>query len=401
MSFELFITTIHIFHRNIITFKIKEETVFLLILILILSLLNSLFFSFQNLIDEVETDEDSSIENVSLSGEPKAEDTVSINSDSETEGGDETSQESQTQNRSSDVIILDTENQPASQNGDSKSPEVHEIESDNDDCVLSCDDKPVTVKEKLPLRRSSRAIKRKRYNDEVQNGSESDIEEIQSQDSPLRKGKPIVINDTQALVEMAAKQMKGNNHKKEPTVVIIDTNSASSAKNMSVPVKNSTAASSSALSAQSLYQSIVARGTTVTPVSVKSSTATQVSQTTQPPILPSLTDDMFVVEAPSFIVPYVYEKPSIKPFREFVFKLGKELEEQKQKEKKEEAPEKVKDADQEKESDKHDDSEDGSQSTQKSEEAEEASKKKKSDRKGLFNFFYHKSKFVSPNLQIL
>ncbi|KAL4717608.1 hypothetical protein ACJJTC_000757 [Scirpophaga incertulas] len=38
---------------------------------------------------------------------------------------------------------------------------------------------------------------------------------------------------------------------------------------------------------------------------------------------------MFVVEAPSFIVPYVYEKPSVKPFREFVDKLGKELEEQK------------------------------------------------------------------------
>lgn len=32
---------------------------------------------------------------------------------------------------------------------------------------------------------------------------------------------------------------------------------------------------------------------------------------------PNLTDDTFVVEAPSFIVPYVYEKPPKETFQEF------------------------------------------------------------------------------------
>ncbi|XP_063837971.1 MOG interacting and ectopic P-granules protein 1-like [Ostrinia nubilalis] len=321
----------------------------------------------QTSIDD-ESDESSAEDDSIVSDERKAEDTVSIDSGSEDEG-DETSQDVQSENiRTSDIIVLDIERESESQNGDSKTSEIHEIESDNDDCVVASEIKSATVKETLPLRRSSRAIKRKRYNDDVQNGIESDIEEISFNESSLRKGKPIVINDTKALVEMAAKQMKhGNNNKKEPTVVIIDTNSGSPPKNTSVSIKPSVSTSTSVLNAQHLYQSIVARGTTVTPVSSTKSTSTQVSQTPTPPILPSLTDDMFVVEAPSFIVPYVYEKPSLKPFREFVFKLGKELEEQKQKDNKEEDTDKEKD----------DGSESEAQSTQKSEEQE---KKKKSDR---------------------
>ena len=51
---------------------------------------------------------------------------------------------------------------------------------------------------------------------------------------------------------------------------------------------------------------------------------------------PNLTDDTFVVEAPSFIVPYVYEKPpkeTIKAFNESIAKLQKEKEQKEQEEK--------------------------------------------------------------------
>jgi hypothetical protein len=51
---------------------------------------------------------------------------------------------------------------------------------------------------------------------------------------------------------------------------------------------------------------------------------------------PNLTDDTFVVEAPSFIVPYVYEKPpkeTIKAFTESIIKLQKEKEQKEQEEK--------------------------------------------------------------------
>ncbi|PZC80011.1 hypothetical protein B5X24_HaOG215480 [Helicoverpa armigera] len=284
----------------------------------------------------LDSEVDSSDEDI-FEGEPRAEDTVSINSDSDTDRPVDLSQEDIIKIKNSNIVLLDNEDGSLSQNGnshDSLSPEVQEIVSDNDDCVV--DVEKVVSDNKVQLRRSSRAIKRKRYIDELENGGNDS-------DNPppgpvSRKSKPIVINDTKALVEMAARQMKTNqNHsqRKPPTVVIIDINtkpsekSSSSHKPAGLPI-------SSNLSAQNLYQSIVARGTTVTPVSSKTNATTQSSsQAAQPSILPSLTDDMFVVEAPSFIVPYVYEKPSVKPFREFVDLLGKELDEQKAKEDKE------------------------------------------------------------------
>ncbi|GBP93803.1 MOG interacting and ectopic P-granules protein 1, partial [Eumeta japonica] len=300
--------------------------------------------------DEVDSEEDSSEEEGSDSEEPRAEDTVSINSDSDADGGDETSQESHSKQKS-DVVIVDQDNRSEGQSNDTRnahSPEIHEIISDNEDCVLANDDKLNSEnsepKPEEALRRSSRAIKRKRYNEGENGDEESDIEEVTMED-PLNqfqnKNKPIVVNDTKELVEMASKQIKtnqGNSQKKEPTVVIIDTNSILSGKGP-LPLQNkNSVATLPAMSTQNLYQSIAARGTTVTPVSGKQLTnsATQSATITQQPlILPSLTDDMFVVEAPSFIVPYVYEKPSIKPFREFVDMLGKEIEEIKAKEEKE------------------------------------------------------------------
>lgn len=44
-----------------------------------------------------------------------------------------------------------------------------------------------------------------------------------------------------------------------------------------------------------------------------------------PTLLPALTDDMFVLEAPSFIVPYIYEKPPSENLKEVVAKLETEI----------------------------------------------------------------------------
>ncbi|XP_075990477.1 uncharacterized protein LOC142986109 [Anticarsia gemmatalis] len=296
--------------------------------------------------NDLDSEEDSSDDE----SEIIAEDTVSINSDSDHAGTEESSQENPMKKKINDIIM--SENDAHSRHGDSigsSSPEVQEIVSDNDDCVVANEeeeeeepkDNTKTSDNKVPLRRSSRAIKRKRYNDDVENGdNESDVEEVS--DAPFfRRNKTIVINDTKALVEMArqSKVNQSNSQKKEPTVVIIDTN-AIGVEKASGPPKQVNLPSTASLSSQNLYQSIVARGTTVTPISVKTSVGTQSSNSPQssspqPSILPSLTDDMFVVEAPSFIVPYVYEKPSVKPFREFVDTLGRQIEEQKAKEDKE------------------------------------------------------------------
>ncbi|XP_068617575.1 MOG interacting and ectopic P-granules protein 1-like [Battus philenor] len=231
------------------------------------------------------------------------------------------------------IHLIKNQDKDSNQNGSiqgSPSPEQEEIVGEKEECATEVNVKKIIPEVKVQLRRSSRAIKRKRYDDDVENGDDISDTEVMSMEHLRRKPRPIVINDTKTLVQMAARQMRAGHvghQKKEPTVVIIDTNSVGSSK--PTPFKNSIHSFSP--NAHHLYQSIVARGTTVTPISSKTNSTPRTSSSSPQPstnqhILPSLTDDMFVVEAPSFIVPYVYEKPSLKPFREFVDTLGKQLE---------------------------------------------------------------------------
>merc|ERR1712050_249796 len=80
-------------------------------------------------------------------------------------------------------------------------------------------------------------------------------------------------------------------------------------------------------------------GVSITPVE-KSNTATSssasASSTSQSStaVDPNLTDDTFVVEAPSFIVPYVYEKPPKEAIRDFKESID-DIVEKKKKEKEE------------------------------------------------------------------
>lgn len=294
------------------------------------------FLSFSD--DRTEGDDDTSQES-----HPK--DDESSDSENDNENGNDNDQDIDNENEN------ESENQNGSQNqnGGSPIPEVHEITSDDeDDCVVTNEDDSSnsgsdSSDSSEASQESNKGSDEKKDSEQLENGDdgedgeESDIEEVAIED-PLNqsssKAKPIVINDTRNLAELANKQAKANGgDQKEPTVVIIDTNSILSGKGP-MPIQSKSQTTSS-IDAQNLCQSIAARGTTITPVSCKASTSTSTqnsTQTPQPNILPSLTDDMFVVEAPSFIVPYVYEKPSVKPFREFVDKLGKELEEIKIKE---------------------------------------------------------------------
>ncbi|XP_067001815.2 uncharacterized protein [Anabrus simplex] len=228
----------------------------------------------------------------------------------------------------------------------------------------------------LTPRRSSRNLnKQKSY---VEKEEDPEIQEITPVDpladsgpvDPLRDDKEnskarstkkntIVVSDTKRLVEIAAgsKGLKGG--KKEPTLVIIDTNSILSGRGP-VPVSQGTPSVGPSSSASSSSQ-----GYSVLPVAVpaqgmyppmRSSAPPPPVQAPVPPapvvrpapppppppqILPSLTDDMYVVEAPSFIVPYVYEKPPMKPFKDYIEGLGKEVQQLKEKEEKEELARKL------------------------------------------------------------
>lgn len=103
---------------------------------------------------------------------------------------------------------------------------------------------------------------------------------------------------------------------------------------------------------------------------------------------PNLTDDTFVVEAPSFIVPYVYEKPAkeeIKAFLEEIKKMRAELEEKEKKEEEEkkkarkEESKKRREARQKRRDDDEDDVSDDSEDEKEEEKVED--KKEKSAEK--------------------
>lgn len=188
----------------------------------------------------------------------------------------------------------------------------------------------------------------------LQSSEESDIEEVLPQDPlacndaitvervPADKSKTvvksstIVVKDTKRLVEIASKSNNSSQGKKEPTLVIIDTNSILSGRGP-VPVSNkppppaiSTSTYPSmlpmALPAQGMYPPNMRATITPIPMNTPSITPTPppktspatITPTLPTPLLPTLTDDMFVVEAPSFIVPYVYEKPPVKDLKDFI-----------------------------------------------------------------------------------
>ncbi|KAG8238806.1 hypothetical protein J437_LFUL010520 [Ladona fulva] len=197
-----------------------------------------------------------------------------------------------------------------------------------------------------------------------------------NKENKTRKKTTIIVNDTKALVEIAAGSKDG---KKEPTLVIIDTNSILSGRGP-VPVSSSATSSSSSGSPSTAAYSVL-------PVAVPAQGFYPPNQSQNPAhyvsmpkahhnypqthhyqahasayqyhtshqqqqqqhhhhhhhhhqqqqhsnssvsgssILhpPSLTDDMYVVEAPSFIVPYVYEKPAKKPLKDYLDAMAKEL----------------------------------------------------------------------------
>ncbi|CAH1125107.1 unnamed protein product [Ceutorhynchus assimilis] len=231
--------------------------------------------------------------------------------------------------------------------------------------------KNLVKKDPITPRRSSRNLTKSKDGSKTNSkeSGESDIEEVLPQDPladndqitvervpmvkkpvPEQKASTIVVKDTKRLVEIANKTNQsssgtGQTGKKEPTLVIIDTNSILSGRgpvpaSMPVPsVKQSPATYANvlpmAVPAQGLYPANMRA--TITPIPASNQqhhkSAVQSAQASGAPLLPTLTDDMFVVEAPSFIVPYVYEKPPVKVLKEYIAEIKKQIEDNKKEEK--------------------------------------------------------------------
>lgn len=260
------------------------------------------------------------------------------------------------------------------------SPEKSKMEDENEKTPDGKGKKKKTPQQPINItpRRSSRNVQKpKLYVDEPdikaisppakKVADDPDIEEIVPQDplamdSPIsekKNKKTVVVNDPKRLVEIATGSKQSKPGKKEPTLVIIDTNSILSGRGP-VPVtptssltQTSMAGSSRtqaysvlpmALPAQGMYPQAMPRQPHLKSIVMSQSSSPSPPIAPKPPvILPSLTDDMYVVEAPSFIVPYVYEKPPIKPLKGFVEQVEqaiKEIKAQLEKEKEKEREDK-------------------------------------------------------------
>lgn len=238
----------------------------------------------------------------------------------------------------SNGIVVD-DDKPVSIHSDSDSDdepsnkdEVHEILSDKEDCVVIEDDKKLdgsdlTVR---PVNRNRKSAVRPR---EDLSAYDDDIEEII--EDPLEQSAPKRPRLTDPLASESLNKLQtstNTNSSKEPTLVIIDTNtilSRGTAANVQALNKSNVSVTPvGGVPAQGVYP--IDSRASITPVPNSGVIANATSTTLaglNAPVLTALTDDMFVLEAPSFIVPYIYEKPPSEDLKEIVLKMSVEIEE--------------------------------------------------------------------------
>jgi len=199
-------------------------------------------------------------------------------------------------------------------------------------------------------------------------GDSSTTESTSKKDSEGKKPNVVTIDDLKTLQRLATSAKQSVDKQKTDNITIIDTQSIIAGKMGSgvsiTPAKSKTVGPSSAASSPlnispagmtlgsgvtikpnkppTTPSSLAAAGVSVTPVGAVEKEKTPSTPT--PAQDPNLTDDTFVVEAPSFIVPYVYEKPpkeAIKDFKESIAEI--KADKKKEKERKKAAGEEVSD----------------------------------------------------------
>jgi hypothetical protein len=183
------------------------------------------------------------------------------------------------------------------------------IHSDSDDCTMIPDDKgPKMPPSSLQIKSvSSNAISNRKSHQQPMTDFDDDIEEIV--EDPL---------DTDS--NPAAKRLKLSGT--SITSVDLSRPSSSSSASSAYPVNLSTKSNTGNSQALNLTTTKSSSNSLLNPFAHGASTASLTSSSGTS-LLPNLTDDMFVLEAPSFIVPYIYEKPSTTELRAVVNEIGK------------------------------------------------------------------------------
>lgn len=184
---------------------------------------------------------------------------------------------------------------------DDKPVSIHSDSDEKDDCIMIDDE----GKKSVPTKPTNESPRRARKSSVHQmTDFDDDIEEIV--EDPLEMDNP-------------AKRIKLSG----TTITSVDLSrpSSSSSASSAYPVNLSTNSRSSSGSSQALNLTKKSSGN-----SLLNPFATQAAQASSSiSSLPNLTDDMFVLEAPSFIVPYIYEKPPTTSLKAVVQDIGRTI----------------------------------------------------------------------------
>ncbi|KAL1380501.1 hypothetical protein pipiens_000460, partial [Culex pipiens pipiens] len=240
------------------------------------------------------------------------------------------------------------------QNGDCE--DVTILSDKEEDCVVIDDEdgdtngsSSVASGKKAPVedispRRSSRVRKSILPSDISTIDDDDDIEEIIDDPLNLAAKRPrLSINPTLQqnsfkgqLGQTPQKSLLASNQQTKDGLVIIDTNTLISrvgnttitAATPGTPKSANSSYSSLAtgMSPNNSYSSPGGGRSVLNPVAAAAN-LTKANPPALTPLLPALTDDMFVLEAPSFIVPYIYEKPPPENLRDIVTELEAKIRE--------------------------------------------------------------------------
>ena len=333
-----------------------------------------------------------------------------------------------------EMEVEDPQENSDNQNGD-KIHSDKDTEADNEVEALTSGPPSVGDSSEEPVRRSSRQKTPTKFSDEYKDNDsseeeieeveeikddDSDIQEVEAEDplcgdgsvtiTPKNSGKKpnvVTIDDLKTLQKLATSAKQSKDKEKADSRGMLDTQSIIAGKMGSgvsiTPAKPKTgaAAASSGLNISSagltLGSGVTIRpnkpsvaanntGVSITPVektntvtssSTSASASASASTTSQSPAVdPNLTDDTFVVEAPSFIVPYVYEKPPKETIGDFKESIDEIVEKKKKdKEKRKAAGEEVSEDEDEKKK-REEDEEDGEDGDDKDEKSEKEKKDK-------------------------
>lgn len=187
---------------------------------------------------------------------------------------------------------------------DDKPVSIHSDSDEKDDCIMIDDlskkgaqSSSATSENTSPRRVRKSAVQQMTDFDD-------DIEEIV--EDPLEMENP-------------AKRIKLSG----TTITSVDLSrpSSSSSASSAYPVNLSTNSRSNSGSSQALNLTTKSSNSLLNPFATQAAQASSNNST----LLPNLTDDMFVLEAPSFIVPYIYEKPPTISLKSIVDDIGKTI----------------------------------------------------------------------------